>query len=128
MVKALRNTKWASLPKIENAAGSEPCGEGICQVCDHIITTKNFTTKACGEVFIIQSGPLTVTEKTFFNFWEENFVMILPMLEKLKETFVFGLIIIKVNTDLIRKENNVPQKGFHSRYIQIAIEVLMIGK
>ena len=31
--------------------------------------------------------------------------MILPMLEKLKQSFVFGLIIMKVNTDLFEKEN-----------------------
>ena len=29
----------------------------------------------------------------------------LSMLEKLKQSFVFGLIIIKVNTDLFEKEN-----------------------
>ena len=43
---------------------------------------------------------------------------ILPVLEKLKQRFVFGLIIIKVNTDLFEKENNLPQKHFHSHYIQ----------
>ena len=31
--------------------------------------------------------------------------MILPVLKKLKQSFVFGLIIIKVNTDLFEKEN-----------------------
>ena len=49
----------AALPKMDNAGGSEPCGKSICQVCDHIITTNTFTTKACGEVFKIQSGPLS---------------------------------------------------------------------
>ena len=39
----------AVLPKMDNAGGSEPCGKGTCQVCDHIITTNTFTTKACGE-------------------------------------------------------------------------------
>ena len=48
----------AAFPKMDNAGGSEPCGKGTCQVCDHIITTNTFTTKACGEVFKIQSGPL----------------------------------------------------------------------
>ena len=43
----------AALPKTDNVGGSEPCGKGTCQVCDHIITTNNFTTKACGEVFKI---------------------------------------------------------------------------
>ena len=44
--------------------------------------------------------------------------MILPMLEKLKQSFVLGLVIIKVNTDLFEKKNNVPQKCFYSHYIQ----------
>ena len=48
----------AALPKTDNVGGSEPCGKGTCQLCDHIITTNTFTTKACGEVFKIQSGPL----------------------------------------------------------------------
>ena len=57
----------AALPKTDNAGGSEPCGEGTCQVCDHIITTNCFTTKACGEVFKIQSVPLNCnTEKVLY--------------------------------------------------------------
>ena len=48
----------AALPKMDNAGGSEPCEKGTCQLCDRIITTNTFTTKACGEVFKIQSGPL----------------------------------------------------------------------
>ena len=35
----------AALPKTDNAGGSEPCGKGTCQVCDHIITRNTFTTK-----------------------------------------------------------------------------------
>ena len=48
----------AALPKTDNVGSSELCGRGTCQVCDHLITTKTLTTKACGEVFKIQSGPL----------------------------------------------------------------------
>ena len=58
MEKTLRNTKWGSLPKIGNARGFEPCAKGTYQVYDHVITTNTFGTKACGELFIIQSGPL----------------------------------------------------------------------
>ena len=47
----------ATFPKIDNAGGSEPCGKVSCQVCHNIITTSTFTTKACGDVFEIQSGP-----------------------------------------------------------------------
>ena len=46
------------LPKMDNDEGSEPCGKGTCQLCDHIIITNTFTTKACGEVFKIQGRPL----------------------------------------------------------------------
>ena len=48
----------AALPKIDNVGASAPCVKGTCQVCDHIITTNTFTTKACGEVSKIQSRPL----------------------------------------------------------------------
>ena len=58
MVKAWRNTWWVLLPKIDNAGGFEPCVKRTCQVYDHVITTNTFGTKACGEVFIIQSGSL----------------------------------------------------------------------
>ena len=44
--------------------------------------------------------------------------MILLMLEKLKQSFVFGLIIIKVNFDLFERKINVPQKRFYSHYVQ----------
>ena len=36
----------AELPKMGNAGGFEPCGKGTFQVCDHIITSNTFTTKA----------------------------------------------------------------------------------
>ena len=62
---------------------------------------------------------LTVTQERFFTSWDAKFVIILPMLEKLKESFVSGLIIIKVNTDLFKKENGVPQKLFDSHYISL---------
>ena len=48
----------AVLPKTDNAEGSELSGKGTCQVCIHIIITNTVTTKACGEVFKVQSGPL----------------------------------------------------------------------
>ena len=120
----------AALPKVDNAGGSEPCGKGTCQVCDHIITTNTFTTKAYVRKYLkFKVGPLTVTQKRFFTFWDVKFVMILPMLEKLKQSFVFGLIIIKVNTDLFEKENRTYHRSvFIHTIFKIAIEVLMIGK
>ena len=58
----------ATQPKMDNAGGSESCGKGTCQVRDHIITNNAFTAKACWDVFKIQNGPLTVTQKRFFTF------------------------------------------------------------
>ena len=46
--------------------------------------------------------------------------MILPMLEKLKQSFVFGLIIIKVNTDLYHRSVSI-----HTIF-KIATQVLII--
>ena len=40
------------------------------------------------------------------------------MLKTLKHSSAFGLIIVKVKTNLFEKENKVPQKHFHSHYIQ----------
>ena len=77
-----------ALPRRDNAGDSETCGKGTCQVCDHIITTITLTAKA----------------------WDAEFVM--------KQSSVFGLIIITVNTDLFEKEDNVPRKRFHPHYIQ----------
>ena len=58
----------AALPKMDNARGSESCGNGPCQVCDYIITTNTFTTKARREVFKIQSGPLNCNLERDFTF------------------------------------------------------------
>ena len=82
-----------------------------------------------GKFLKFKVGPLTVTQKKFFTFRDAKLVMILPMLEKLKQSFVFGLIIIKVNTDLFEKENRTyHRRVFIHTIFKIAIEVLMIGK
>ena len=73
-------------------------------------------------------GPVTVTQKRFFTFLDAKFVMILPMLEKLKQSFVFGLIIITINTDLFKKENRMYHRSiFIHTIFKDATEVLMIG-
>ena len=55
--------------------------------------------------------------------------MILPILGKLKQSFVFGLIIIKTNTDLFEKENRMYHRSvFIYNIFRIATEVLMMGK
>ena len=48
----------AAFPNMDNAGGSDPCEKSTCQVCDYIITTNTFTTKACRETFKLQSWPL----------------------------------------------------------------------
>ena len=57
----------AVLTKMDNARGSEPYGKGTCQVCDHIIITNTFTTKAYVRKYLkFKVGPLTVPQKRFF--------------------------------------------------------------
>ena len=55
--------------------------------------------------------------------------MILPMLERLKQSSAFCLIIIKVKTNLFEKENRMYHKSvfIHIMY-KIATRVLMIEK
>ena len=74
-------------------------------------------------------GPFIVTSERFFNFWDAKFVMTLTMLVKLKQSFVFDLIIIKINTDLFEKENITYHRSVFIRALfKIAAEVLMTGK
>ena len=74
-------------------------------------------------------GPLTVTQKRFSTFYDAKFETILPMLEKLKQSFAFGLLIIKVNTDLFEKESRTYHRSvFINTIFRIAINVLMIGR
>ena len=90
---------------MNNARGSEPCGKGTCQVCDYIITTNTFTTKACGKVVKIQSG--------FLNFNSEKVYMLgtgdIPQVGKAKTKF---------HLNNYKRKQNVPQKRFHSHYVQ----------
>ena len=48
----------AKLPDVKIIGRSESCGKGNCQVCDFIYNTNTFSTKACVEIFKIQSGVL----------------------------------------------------------------------
>ena len=120
----------ATLPKMDNAGGFEPCEKGTCQVCDHIITTNTFRPKAFGEVFKIQSGSLNCNSEKILDLLRcKRFVMVLLMLERLKQSFVFGLIFIKINTDLFKQENRMYHRSvFIYTIIKIATEVLMNGK
>ena len=54
----------APLPKMDNAGGSEPCGKGTCQVCDHIITL--LQQRHVAKYLKFKASLLTVTQKRFF--------------------------------------------------------------
>ena len=119
----------AALPKMDNAGGSESFGNGPCQVCDHTVTTKTFTTKACGEVFKIQSGPLNCNlEKGLYllrcKIYDDTLYV-----GKTKTKFRLRFNIYKSKHGPFRKgKKNVPQKSFLHTIFNIVTEVLMIGK
>lgn len=50
-----------------------------------------------GKYLKLKVNPLTVTKKKFFTLWDVKFLVTLPILERLKQSFVSGLIIVKVN-------------------------------
>ena len=111
---------------MDNAGGSEPCGKGTCQVCDHIITT---TRKARGEVFKIQSGPLNCNSEKVLYLLRCKICDDTPYVGKAKTKFHFRLNIYKKNSDLFEKENRMYHRSVLILTIfKIATEVLMIGK
>ena len=68
-------------------------------------------------------------KKKFFTSWDAKFVMALFMLERLKQSFISDLKTIKVNNDLLEKENRMSHKHvFIHTMFKITIKVLMIGK
>ena len=64
-----------------------------------------------GKYLTFKVEPLTLTQKKFTTFRDAKSVMILLMLERLKQSSTFGLIIIKVNTNLFEKENRIYHKS-----------------
>lgn len=50
-----------------------------------------------GKYLKLKVNPLIVTKKKFFTLWDVKFLVTLPILERLKQSFVSGLIIVKVN-------------------------------
>ena len=88
-----------------------------------------FTTKACGEVFKIQSQPLYCNSEKVLQLLRCKLVVILPILENLKQTFIFRLIFMKVNTNLFEKKNRIYHRSvFIHTIFKIVTEILMIGK
>ena len=109
--------------------GSEPCGKGTCQVSDHIITTNTFTTKACGEIIKIQTGPLNCdSEKVLYlqrcKIWDHT-----PYVGKAKTKFRLRFNNYKSKHRSFRKgKQKYHRSVFIPTIFQISIEVLMIGK
>ena len=119
----------AVLPKTANAGGSEPCGKGTCQVCDHIITTNTFTTKACGNVCKIQSGPLNCNSEKFLYLLRCKFCDDTPYVGKAKTKFCLWFNNYKSKHQSFHKgKQNVPHKHFHSHCIQDCDRGIMVGK
>ena len=109
----------AALPKIENIGGSESCASVI-------LWTNTFTTKACGEIFRIQSGPITCNSEKVIYF---KFIMTLPILGRLNQGSVSCLTAIKVNADLLERPMRMSHKiAFIDTIFKIATKVLMIEK
>ena len=114
----------AALRKMDNIGGLEPCGKGTYQVCDHILTTNTFTTKACGEVFKIESRPLNCdSEKVLYflrcKIWDDT-----PYIGKAKTKFRLRFNNYKSKHRSFRKgKQNVPQKYRMYHRIRVFIHV-----
>ena len=114
---------------MDNSGGSEPRGKGTFEVCDYTTTTSTFTTKHVGKHLKFNVVSLHVTQKKFFTFWEAKFEMILPMLERLKQSSAFSLITVKVSTYLFIKEGRMYHRNvFVHTMLKIATKLLMIAK
>ena len=107
----------AALPKMDNAGGSESCGKGTCQVCDHIITTNSFITKACVEVFKIQSGPLNCNSEKVLYLLRCKICDDTPYAGKAKTKFHIRFNNYK-SKHRSKGKQNVPQKRSQSHYVQ----------
>ena len=82
-----------------------------------------------GKYLKFKVGPLTVNSEKVLYLLRCKICDDIPMLEKLKQSFVFRFLIVKVNNDLFEKENRTYHRSvFIHAIFKIAIEVLMIGK
>ena len=98
-------------------------------MCDRVITTNIFTTKASEEVFKIKSVLLDCNSEKVLYLLRSKFVMTLIILERLKQSSVFDSTIIKVNTNFVERENRMYHRSvfIHTLY-KTATTVLMIEK
>ena len=88
-------------------------------MCDHIITTNTFTTKACAGVVKIQSGPVKCNAEKVLYLLRCKIRDDTPYVGKAKTKFRLRCNNYKNKHRSFRKgKQNVPQKYFHSHYIQ----------
>ena len=109
---------------MDNAGGCEPCGKGTCQVCDHIITTNTFRTKACGELFKIQSGLLKCNSEKVLYLLRCKICDDTHYVGKAKTKFRLRFNNYKSTHRSFRTHRSI----FIHTTFKIATEVLMIGK
>ena len=119
-----------ALPKTDNVGGSEPCGKGTCQVCDHIIITNTFTAKACGEVFKIQYGSLKWNSEKVLYLLRRKICDDTPYVGKAKTKFCLRFNNYKSKYHSFRKKKNrmYHRSVFFDTMFNISTEALMIGK
>ena len=109
----------AALSKIDNTEGPEACKKVTCQVCDHIITTKTFTTKTYGEVFKIPSGPLNCNLEKLPYLLRCKIFDDTSYVGKTKTKFHLWFNNYKSKHRSFRKgKQNELQNSFHSYYVQ----------
>ena len=78
-----------------------------------------FATKTCGKTFETQNGSLAVTQKKFLTLWGCKNFDDTPYVRKVKVKFPFRFNNYKSKQQSFRKrKQNVPQKCFHSHYVQ----------
>ena len=88
-----------------------------------------FTTKTYRKVFKIQSGPLNCNSEKVLYLLRCKICDDTPYVGKAKTKFRFRFNNYKIKYRSFRKgKQNVPQKSFHSHYVQVSTKVLMIGK
>ena len=94
-------------------------------MCDHIITINTFTTKACGLVFKIQSGPLNCNSEKVLYLLRCKICDDIPYVGKAKTKFRFRFNNYKNKHRSLRKGKQRTTEAFS---FKIAREVLRIGK
>ena len=103
-----------ALPKMANTGGAKPGEIDACQVCDHVIRTSTFTTKACGKSFKIHSGSLNYNSEKVLYLLRYGICDDTPYVGKAKTKFRLRFDNYKSKHQSFQKgKQNVPQKRFY---------------